>query len=343
MKDLMSGVTTRVRPRRGAVALGASVVLAGSALATSSALANEDPHTATPIKHLVVIFQENVSFDHYFGTYPTAANTDGQPFTAAVDTPQVNGLTEDLLTHNPNAANPKRLGGPGQQVTCDQDHEYTDEQLTANPHHLPPSSVDMIGKTDQANHQYDLSDFWAAADSGHLPSVSYLKAAGYQDGHAGYSDPIDEQQFLVQTINHLQELPEWKDTAVVIAYDDSDGWYDHQAPPRVNNSQSAQDALTAPGQCGPHGPMLGGYLGRCGYGPRLPLLVISPLAKPNYVDHTVTDQASILRFIEDNWHTGRIGNASFDTYAGCLTGMFDFDATPQPTLLLDPTTGQPTT
>ena len=58
---------------------------------------------------------------------------------------------------------------------------------TQNPHHLPPTSVAMIGKTDQANHQYDLSDFWAAVDAGNLPAVSFLKAPGYQDGHAGYS------------------------------------------------------------------------------------------------------------------------------------------------------------
>jgi len=56
--------------------------------------------------------------------------------------------------------------------------------------------------------------------------VSFLKAAAYQDGHAGYSDPLDEQHFLVDTINHLERLPSWKSTAVVIAYDDSDGWYD---------------------------------------------------------------------------------------------------------------------
>ena len=58
------------------------------------------------------------------------------------------------------------------------------------------------------------------------------------------------------------------------------------------------------------------YQTRCGYGPRQPLLVISPFAKRNFVDHTVTDQSSVLRFIEDNWETGRIGNFSFDTKAG---------------------------
>src|SRR3989475_3225676 len=60
---------------------------------------------------------------------------------------------------------------------------------TANPHHLPPSSVSMIGETDQANHQYDLQDFWDAVQAGNMPAVSFLKAAAYQDGHAGYSDP----------------------------------------------------------------------------------------------------------------------------------------------------------
>ena len=76
---------------------------------------------------------------------------------------------------------------------------------TANPPHLPPTSIATIGHQDQANHQYDLKDFWAAADSGNLPAVSYLKAADYQDGHAGYSDPLDEQTFLVDTINQPRE------------------------------------------------------------------------------------------------------------------------------------------
>ena len=67
------------------------------------------PATATPIKHLVVIFQENVSFDHYFATYPNAANTDGQRFYASPNTPTVNGLSGALLTNNPNLGNPQRL------------------------------------------------------------------------------------------------------------------------------------------------------------------------------------------------------------------------------------------
>jgi len=84
--------------------------------------------TTTPIKHLVVIFQENISFDHYFGTYPNAKNPPGEPaFTAAAGTPSVNGLSAALLTHNPNQANPHRLDR-SQALTCDQNHDYTPEQ-----------------------------------------------------------------------------------------------------------------------------------------------------------------------------------------------------------------------
>jgi phospholipase C len=491
--------------------VGFALLSSASALAsTPGTHAQPNDSTTTSIKHLVVIFDENVSFDHYFGTYPNALNPQGEPsFKARANTPSVNGLTEGLLTSNPNLANPQRLDR-SQALTCDQDHSYTDEQKafdhglmdqfvqsvagggctnksivmnyydgntvtamwnyaqhfamsdnsfnttfgpstpgalnlisgqthgattpdiantvangtiigdprpvaanddctiasapkaamsgtnvgdllnkqnitwgwfqggfkpssvvngvavcatahnniggasvtdyiphhepfqyyqsTANPHHLPPTSVAMIGKTDQANHQYDLSDFWQAVGAGNMPAVSYLKAAAYQDGHAGYSDPLDEQHFLVDTINRLQESQFWESTAVVIAYDDSDGWYDHVMGPILSQSNDpANDALTAPGACGT--AKAGAYQDRCGYGPRLPLMVISPFAKENFVDHSVTDQSSILRFVEDNWNLGRIGNQSFDALAGSLNNMFDFSHH-SGVLMLDPTTGE---
>lgn len=486
-----------------------------SSAATYAALdkAPSAPEPSTPIKHLVVIFQENISFDHYFGTYPNALNPQGEPsFNAVPNTPSVNGLTTALLNNNPNLANPTRLDRTlSDLVTCDQNHGYTAEQQafdngkmdlfvqtlagsscadknivmdyydgntvtalwnyaqhfamsdnsfgstfgpstpgalnlisgqthgattadipnnvangtiigdprpvaanddctiatapkaamsgtnvgdllnaqnitwgwfqggfkpssvtngvavcgtthtniagatvtdyiphhepfqyytsTANPHHLPPSSVAMIGKTDQANHQYDVSDFWAAVDAKNMPAVSFLKAPAYQDGHAGYSDPLDEQKFLVDTINALQKTSDWGSTAIVIAYDDSDGWYDHVMGPLVMPSASPQDALTGPGACGT--PQAGAYQDRCGYGPRLPLLVISPFAKRNFVDHTVTDQSSILRFIEDNWNLGRIGNQSFDALAGTLDNMLSFQGPDNDKLILNDQTGEP--
>jgi phospholipase C len=216
-------------------------------------------------------------------------------------------------------------------------------QATANPHHLPPTSIASIGRTDQANHQYDLSDFWNAVNAGNLPSVSFLKAARYQDGHAGYSDPLDEQTFLVNAINHLQEIPEWSSTAIMISYDDSDGWYDHVMPPIVSQSNDpVNDALLGPNLLCGH-THSDNYQDRCGYGPRVPLLIISPWAKVNFVDHQIIDQSSILRFIEDNWDLGRIGDHSFDSKAGSLVNMFDFAThKPSPALIfLYPTTGLP--
>ncbi|HUE34814.1 MAG TPA: alkaline phosphatase family protein, partial [Mycobacterium sp.] len=192
-----------------------------------------------------------------------------------------------------------------------------------------------------ANHQYDLSDFWAAADAGQLPAVSFLKPPAYQNGHAGYSDPLDEQQFLVETVNHLQRLRQWRDTAVIITYDDSDGWYDHKPSVIVSPSATTEDALNGPGRCGDPAAAPVVYQGRCGCGQRLPLIMISPYARPNFVDHTLTDETSVLRFIEDNWNTGRIGDHSFDERAGTLTAMFDFTGPAQPTLILDPHTGNP--
>ena len=499
--------------------------------------------TATPIQHLVVIFGENISFDHYFGTYPNALNPAGEPkFKASSNTPTVNGLSNALLNSNPNlnpangtgAANPFRLDR-SQAFTNDMDHDYMPEQQafdaglmdlfplntgsagpppsgtgvtqtnglvmgyfdgntvtalwnyaqnfglsdnsygstfgpstvgvlnliagqtngvvdiengtgdevsdgnggltvigdpnplgdvctspssnqvtmgsltigdllnnggvtwggftggfnlsivnpngttgckrsttsavtgvtetdyiphhsffaywnsTSNPTHARPASLSEIGNAGPANHQYDVQDFYTAAAGGYLPAVSFLKAPGYQDAHAGYSDPLDEQAFVVNTINFLETLPTWSSTAVVIAYDDSDGWYDHQMGPIVNTSTGPDDALTAPGFCGTGVNALPGVnpttthaLGRCGYGPRLPMLVISPWAKKNFVDHTVTDQSSIIHFIEDNWLGGqRIGQGSFDGIASSLSQFFDFSkARSDGTLFLNPSTGE---
>jgi phospholipase C len=221
---------------------------------------------------------------------------------------------------------------------------------TANPTHARPASIASVGRSgDAANHQYDLADFFAALDSGHFPAVSFLKPAAYQNGHAGYSDPIDEQAFLVRVLNDLQRRPEWKNTAVFLTWDDSDGWYDHLMGPIVNGSVSPIDALDGEGVCGAGKPILPGVLpatrhamGRCGYGPRLPLLVISPWARTNFVDSSVTDVTSVLRFIEDVFLDGRrIGGGSFDAIAGSLTPLFDFTRAPRMTpLVLDPRTGQ---
>jgi phospholipase C len=603
---------SRLSKAAGAVALGSAVLLAATA-ATGAPAGKQSgsSSTATPIKHLVVIYQENVSFDHYFGTYPTATNTSGQPFQQAKHTPTVNSLVAtkgvggkgNLLTNNPNQdaagnqVNPRRLdpANINDVLTCDEGHNYNAEQKafdggkmdkfittvgngsgtngvgqpcqasdvmnyydgntvtgmwnyaqqfamsdnsfgttfgpsspgainlvagdtggvdkmingaatngdtvadgkggtsliedaqpyfddcstrdaasltgqnvgdnlnaaglswgwfqggfrptttfasatggtqptstftpdqfkgkfavapaadqglcnavhpvgpaiggtggtapggtnygnkddyiahhepfqyyasTANPHHLPPASLSAIGTDTQtttggvpqfntANHQYDMSDFDAlVAGINHgyvspdrLPAVSFLKAPGYQDGHPGYSDPIDEQQFVTTEINALQHTPDWSSTAVVIAYDDSDGWYDHVYSGIHNTSNTAtvasppgpQDFLTGTGLCGDTAKQapLAGQNGRCGYGPRMPLIVISPWAKQNYVDHTLTDQSSILKFVEDNWRVPKIAGSA-DAVAGTINHLFDFNGRQGDNrkLYLDPVTGQ---
>ena len=206
---------------------------------------------------------------------------------------------------------------------------------TANPHHLPPSSVAMIGRTDQAEHQYDLTDFDAALRAGDLPQVSFLKPAAFEDAHPGYSDPLDEQRFIVRTLDALERSPAWSSTAVVITYDDSDGWYDHVHAAITQHSQTAADAAICTTAPPPD------FDDRCGPGPRLPLLVVSPYVDPDTVHSHQLEQASIIRFIEDNWLAGRrLGGGSFDARADDLQSMFDFKAS-APKLILDPTTGNP--
>jgi phospholipase C len=525
--------------RVAAVALASSLalVMPGSLMAGTG-----NQQTTTPIKHVIVIFQENNSFDHYFGTYPYATNPSGEPvFFARPGTPRVNNLLGGgLLDENPNSTQPFRMDTGIQSVVCDQNHNYTPEQTavdhglmdkypestgqgssaaypcndygkgngvvmgyfdgntvtalwnyaqhyamsdnsygtmfgpsavgalnlatgstatatlfptkpngspasaagyiangattgaaigdarpagdecvltnpglqtatmitmagtnvgdllnakgvtwgwfqggfaptgydsmgraicgahhaglagddavttvgdyiphhepfqyytsTQNLHHVQPTNPALIGtSSDGANHQYDLSAFWTALGNGNLPAVTYLKAAAYQDGHPGYSDPIDEQNFVVSVVNAIATSPYWNDTAIIIAYDDSDGWYDHVLGPVVNQSAVSDDALAGAGDCG---AATAATQGRCGYGPRLPLIVISPFAKQNYVDHLSTDQSSILRFIEDNWGLGQIAGGSSDAKAGTLNGMFNFTGFFRaPRIILNPATG----
>jgi phospholipase C len=264
-------------------------------------------------------------------------------------------------------------GGVAQADYVEHHQPFQYYASTANLTHARPSSIRAIGSSyengrgkvaDPANHQYDTDDFFTALDNGVLPSVTFLKAPSFQDAHPGNSDPTDEQTFVVNVINALQESEFWESTAVVITYDDSDGWYDHQTPSIVNPSTSLTvDALNAPGVCttGAQQPdadgklpkdkkMLNGVgglpvLGRCGYGTRIPLLVISPWARDNYVDHTELDQTSVIRFIEDNWLDGKRvqNNGSFDSIANSIEPMFNFNLSKKEVkerkLFLDPNSG----
>jgi phospholipase C len=252
---------------------------------------------------------------------------------------------------------------PGHPVKADYIPHHEPFQYyasTANPTHIRPASVSVIGTAADtgagtANHQYDVSDFTAALAAGDLPAVSFVKAPGFQDGHAGYSDPLDEQTFVVNTINAIEQSADWSSTAIIIAYDDSDGWYDHLTD-LINGSATSADSLNGAGTCisataaaaALPGPNSNGKAvqGRCGHGPRLPLMVISPWANKNYIDNTVTDQASVIRLIEDTFLASkRIGTGSFDATAGTMNNMFNFtnNVAPNPNVVvLSATTGEVT-
>jgi phospholipase C len=229
---------------------------------------------------------------------------------------------------------------------------------TANPTHQRPTSTAMIGSTEPTldntatpvHHQYDTDDFFAAVSSGNFPSVSFLKAPSLGDGHPGNSDPLDEQQFVVNVVNFLQQQPDWKNTAVIVTYDDSDGWYDHRFQPPTTSSFSTSDFVSGTAMCaatdGSSKPGVGvsgsTVNGRCGPGTRIPFIVISPFAKANFVDDVQINQSSVTKFIEDNWLGGaRIGQGSNDATDNSIMGMFDFtqDVSKPRTLFLDPVMG----
>jgi phospholipase C len=298
-------------------------------------------------------------------TQPATLNANGSTKTPAVCGSShfnaevtVNGKTYAVL--NPTVGNPTNLDIHVPVSDYVSHHApFMYYPGTANPHHLRPSSVSAIGSSveadgvtpEPANHNYDTSDFFAAVAAGNLPAVSFLKAPSYEDGHPQSSNPLTEQTWFAQVLTTLEQSPFWSTTAVIIAYDDSDGWYDHQIGPVVSPSSTGSDALAGTNSCGT--PSGTAFSARCGRGPRLPFLVASPWAKVNYVDHTPTDQSSIMAFIEFNWNLGTIdqpagsnnpapanGQGSFDRSAGSILGMFDFAAAPNMhRLILDPIAG----
>ena len=224
---------------------------------------------------------------------------------------------------------------------------------TANLNHTRPTSSRRSERTDAANHQYDMHDFTDALAAGNMPAVSFLKAPGLSGRSRRLLRSPRRADLHRQRHQRHRESSFWSSTAIIIAYDDSDGWYDHLND-FINGSATTADALNGAGVCisaplppralpGVNSTTLHAQ-GRCGYGPRLPFLVISPWAKKNSIDHTVTDQASITRFIEDIFLSSqRIGGGSFDSIAGTLTNMFNFTngaVIPNPNVvLLNPTTG----
>jgi phospholipase C len=157
--------------------LGGAVAMNGMPAAHASDAA---PATTTPIKHVVVLFDENESFDHYFGTYPKAANTDGTTFTAKAGTPTPNNYTSNpsLLTTNANSAQPFRLSAT-QEYTTGASHNYTPEQGAMDWNGSKPL-MDKFVQTTGAGAPTTCS---AVAAAGNAQFCNPAQTMGYYDGN----------------------------------------------------------------------------------------------------------------------------------------------------------------
>src|SRR3954452_8629667 len=130
--SVTSGARRRGLPLAAGVVVAAALTVPSSEPVPAGWATLGDNRTTTPLKHLVVLLQENVPFDRYFGVYPRALNPPGEPrFDPAPGTPAVDGLTQTLLTANPNAAAPHRLDRTQPNI-CGSDHGYPAEQRAVN-------------------------------------------------------------------------------------------------------------------------------------------------------------------------------------------------------------------
>jgi phospholipase C len=184
------------------------------------------------------------------------------------------------------------------------------EALAGNPdplyqfHHQPFIYFTRYADGTQLkkDHLKDETDFVAAARAGDLPAVSFVKPIGKNNEHPGYADELSGQQHVADLVQTIQQSPNWKDTMVVITYDENGGRWDHVAPPRGD---------------------------RWGPGTRVPAIVISPFARRGYVDHTMYDTTSILRTIEQRWNLPALSTR--DAKANSLVNALDPNQAPAST------------
>lgn len=157
-----------------------------------------------------------------------------------------------------------------------------------------------------------------------LPAVSWLKAPTASDGHPGYSSPVRDDAFLADLVNRLQGSDYWKDTALIVAFDETGGWWDHVAPPDLGG-QFATWVGDQPNLTGCQYPGDGLPCGEAGLGPRMPVLVISPYARRAFLDHDLMDTASLVNWVEWNHRLPALGVwGDRDRRAVSLRGAFQF-------------------
>ena len=151
--------------------------------------------------------------------------------------------------------------------------------------------TDMPGRS----HLQDETEFLAAAQAGTLPAVSFVKPVGLQNEHPNYANVIAGEEHAMALVNAVRNGPNWRDTAIIVTYDEHGGFWDHVPPAKKD-------------QWGP--------------GTRVPAIIISPFARRGYIDSTVYDTTSITALIEHRWGLAPLG--SRDAAAADLTNAFDF-------------------
>lgn len=150
----------------------------------------------------------------------------------------------------------------------------------------------------------DTSQFIQDVKAGTLPQVSWVVEPEEVSDHPPHSICAGEN-FTVNELNTLMKSSLWSSTVVFLGWDDFGGFYDHVKPPRLD------------------------YIA---YGPRVPMITISPYARPHFIDHQQYDFGSVVRFIEDTFKLAPMG--PYDQRAASIFGNLDYTQTPQPPLIL---------
>jgi len=166
----------------------------------------------------------------------------------------------------------------GPKASGDRQYIYKPSTPQASPdfqaHHQPfnyYAEFDPVTHADARNaHLRDESDLIADALAGTLPAVAFFKPQGNHNQHPGYANLADGDDHIADLIAKLQATPEWNSMVIIVTYDEFGGAWDHVAPPKGD---------------------------KLGPGTRLPTMIISPLVKPAFIDHTQYDSGSINRFI----------------------------------------------
>jgi len=370
-----------------------------------------DRSASTPISHVVIIMQENHSFDNYFGTYPTANGTLVNKITASLQ--PVNrlpngiclrlnaGCVSPYLVHGYNTTSPiegqltyesdysgglmdgfAQFSGPQSMGYFDYhqigaywiyaeeyglaDNYFAPAMTTTTPNRLilfagdspvsynygPPPSIPfantILNQLSAANISWtyfdtlkpygpissvypfiyltglnssttkniqDTSDFFGNLSNGGLPSVSFVMSLGTDDmDEHPPSNVTRGELWTVSVVNAIMQSNDWNSTAILLTWDEGGGYYDHVPPPQVLTIDHGFNHVLH------------------GYGERVPLLVISPYSRENYVSKQTLNHMSLLHFIEDNWNLPYLNQNVAQSQT--LSEFFDFTSQPRPPIVL---------